>query len=31
MLIDKVRNANYNADPIIYEINNPEDATFQIT
>ena len=32
MLIDKItRNANYNADPIVYEINNPEDATFQIT
>ena len=32
MLIDKItRNANYNADPIAYEINNPEDATFQLT
>ena len=32
VLIDKItRNANYNADPIIYEINNPEDVTFQIT
>ena len=32
MLIGKItRNANYNADPIVYEINNPEDATFQIT
>ena len=32
VLIDKItRNANYNADPIVYEINNPEDATFQIT
>ena len=32
VVIDKItRNANYNADPIVYEINNPEDATFQIT
>ena len=32
VLIDKItRNANYNADPIVYEIDNPEDATFQIT
>ena len=32
VLIDKItRNANYNADPVVYEINNPEDATFQIT
>ena len=31
MLIDKItRNANYNTDPIVYEINNPENATFQI-
>ena len=31
MLIDKItRNANYNADPIVYEINNPEDATFRL-
>ena len=31
VLIDKItRNANYNADPIVYEINNPENATFQI-
>ena len=32
VLIDKItRNANYVADPIVYEINNPEDVTFQIT
>ena len=32
VLIDKItRNANYGANPIVYEINNPEDATFQIT
>ena len=31
VVIDKItRNANYNTDPIVYEINNPEDATFQI-
>ena len=31
MQIDKItRNANYGANPIVYEINNPEDATFQI-
>ena len=32
MLIDKsTRDANYNADPCVSEINNPENATFQIT
>ena len=32
MLIDKITiNANYAADPIVYEVNNPEDVTFQIT
>ena len=32
VLIDKIaRNDNYAADPIVYEINNPEDVTFQIT
>ena len=32
VLIDKItRNANYAADPIVYEINNPEDVKFQIT
>ena len=32
MLIDKItRNANYADNPVVYEINNPEDATFQIT
>ena len=32
VLIDKItRNANYAANPVVYEINNPEDATFQIT
>ena len=32
VLIDKItRNANHGANPIFYEINNPEDATFQIT
>ena len=32
VLIDKItRNANYNVDPIVYEINNLEDAKFQIT
>ena len=31
VLIDKLtRNANYNANPIVYEIDNPEDAIFQI-
>ena len=30
MLIDKLtRDANYNADPIVYEIDSPEDAIFQ--
>ena len=32
MLIDKLtRDANYNANPIVYEIDNPENAIFQIT
>ena len=32
MLIDKsTRDANYNADPHVSEIDNPENATFQIT
>ena len=32
VLIDKITiNAKYAADPIVYEINNPEDVTFQIT
>ena len=32
VLIDKsTREADYNADPNVYEINNPEDATFKIT
>ena len=32
VLIDKLtRVANYNANPIVYEIDNPENATFQIT
>ena len=32
VLIDKITlNANYGANPIVYEINNPEDATFHIT
>ena len=32
VLIDKLkRSANYNANPIVYEIDNPEDAIFQIT
>ena len=32
MLISKAtREADYDADPIVYEIDNPEDATFQIT
>ena len=32
VLIDKsIREADYNADPNVYEINNPEDATFKIT
>ena len=31
VLIDKLtRDANYNANPIVYEIDNPEDAIFQI-
>ena len=32
VLIDKLtRGANYNANPIVYEIDNPENAIFQIT
>ena len=32
MLIDKsTRDANYGVNPVAYEINNPENATFQIT
>ena len=32
MLISKAtRNANYGVDPNVHEINNPENATFQIT
>ena len=32
MLIDKLtRDGDYNADPIIYEIDNPENAIFRIT
>ena len=32
VLIDKLtREANYNVDPDVYEIDNPEDAIFQIT
>ena len=32
VLIDKsTAEADYNADPNVYEINNPEDATFKIT
>ena len=32
VLIDKsTRDTDYDADPIIYEIDNPEDAIFQIT
>ena len=32
MLIDKsTRTANYSTDPIVHKINNPENATFQIT
>ena len=32
VLIDKsTREADYNADPSVSEINNPEDATFKIT
>ena len=32
VLIDKLtRDANYNANPIVYEIDNPENAIFQIT
>ena len=32
VLIDKsTREADYNANPVVYEINNPEDATFKIT
>ena len=32
VLIDKLtREANYNGNPIVYEIDNPEYATFQIT
>ena len=32
MLIDKLtRDANYGADPIVCKIDNPENATFQIT
>ena len=32
VLIDKLtRDANYGADPIVHKIDNPENATFQIT
>ena len=32
VLIDKLtRDANYNADPIVHKIDNPENATFNIT
>ena len=32
VLIDKsTREANYGADPVVYEIDNPENATFKIT
>ena len=32
MLVDKsTRETDYNADPNVYEIDNPEDATFKIT
>ena len=32
VLTDKsTREADYNANPVVYEINNPEDATFNIT
>ena len=32
VLIDKsTREANYDANPNVYEIDNPEDATFKIT
>ena len=32
MLISKsTRASDYGADPIVYKIDNPEDATFQIT
>ena len=32
LLINKsAREANYGANPVVYEINNPEDATFKIT
>ena len=32
VLTDKsTREADYNANPVVYEINNPEDATFKIT
>ena len=32
VLIDKsTRDANYGVNPVAYEINNPENATFQIT
>ena len=32
VLIDKsTREANYGANPVVYEIDNPEDATFKIT
>ena len=32
MLINKsTRDADYGADPVVYEIDNPEDAIFQVT
>ena len=32
VLIDKLtRDTNYNVEPIVYEIDNPEDAIFQLT
>ena len=32
MLISKaIRDADYDVNPVVYEIGNPENATFQIT
>ena len=31
LINESTGDADYNADPIVYEIDKPEDATFQIT
>ena len=31
LIIKATRETNYNADPVVYEIDNPENAIFEIT